>query len=195
MRRVAFVFLFLLAVGSVQAQTLKNGIGLRLGEPFGITYKHYLPKNKAVEFIVGTAHRGWGNKYYRNYYEEIEKYDDYIYRSHEVKSTVFLEARYLFQYTIPTEDLKGTLQWYWGIGGLLKVARVEYQYEEMVSPNNTFRDERTDIDIGPEAIGGIELTLQNTPVSFFGESSLIFEIVDQPLALRFFGAVGARYNF
>lgn len=194
-RITGVVVLLLIIVGSAQAQEQKNGIGIRLGEPLGLTYKKYLPKEKAMEFIIGTADKGWGRAYYSGYFEELDEYDDYIYRSHEVKSTFFAEARYLFQYKIPVEDMKGSLKWYWGIGALLKVAKVEYHYQQMVSPNANLKDTRTDIDFGPEAIGGIEYTFQDAPVSLFGDTSLIFEIVDQPLKLRLFGAIGARYNF
>jgi hypothetical protein len=195
MKSAGFVVLFLIIVGSAQAQEQKNGIGIRLGSPLGITYKKYLPKDKALEFILGTADKGWGRSYYTARFEEIDEYDDYIYRSHEVKSTFFAEARYLFQYAIPVEDMEGSIKWYWGIGALLKVAEIEYHYQEMVSPNANFKETRTDIDFGPEAIGGVEYTFQDVPLSLFGDTSLIFEIIDQPLKLRLFGAVGVRYNF
>lgn len=187
--------MFLITAVWVQAQDYKNGIGIRLGEPLGITYTRYLPKDKALEFIVGTANKGWGRSYYSKYFETLDEYDDYIYRSHEVKSTFFVEGRYLFQYQIPVEDMKGSIKWYWGIGALLKIAEVEYHYQQMESPNANLKDTRTDIDFGPEVIGGVEYTFQGAPVSIFGETSLIFEIVDQPLKLRLFGAVGVRYLF
>ncbi len=40
-------YLFLIIVGSAQAQEQKNGIGIRLGSPLGITYKKYLPKDRS----------------------------------------------------------------------------------------------------------------------------------------------------
>jgi hypothetical protein len=60
----------LLVLGSINlifAQKKSWGVGIRLGEPSGISIKKYLGKN-ALELNVGRAYWGsWGNKYY-NYY-------------------------------------------------------------------------------------------------------------------------------
>ena len=45
-------------IGVVQGYGQRQGIGLRLGEPTGITYKKYLPGNRAIEFGLGSSPRG-----------------------------------------------------------------------------------------------------------------------------------------
>jgi hypothetical protein len=158
----------------------------------GITYKKYLPQNRAVEFGLGTLTSGWYNQYYENSFSRYKRYDGYHYLSHNVSSTVYLQGRYLFHTDIHIEGMMGELDWYWGLGGMLKFANIDYRYrnenEEIV------RDTRTDIDLGPEGILGMEYTFEDVPITIFGEFSLMMEFADR-LALRGFSGVGGRYNF
>src|SRR5690606_20382923 len=48
------------------------GVGLRLGDPAGLTVKKYMGNNSAWEFNLGSSYR-WGYDYDRRFYE----YDDY----------------------------------------------------------------------------------------------------------------------
>jgi hypothetical protein len=158
----------------------------------GITYKKYLPQNRAIEFGLGTLTSGWYSQYYENSFSRYKRYDGYRYLSHNVSSTVYLQGRYLFHTDIHIEGMMGELDWYWGLGGMLKFANVDYRYrnenEEIV------RDTRTDIDLGPEGILGMEYTFEDVPITLFGEFSLMMEFADR-LAFRGFSGVGARYNF
>lgn len=190
--RSVITFLFLvLIVASVQAQN--NGIGVRLGDPMGVTYKKYLPHSKALEFILGSASPGWNQNYYQNSFDANNKYDNYTYRSHQVQSTLYLQGRYLLDYPIHIDGMEGKLNWYWGIGALLKIAEVKYQYR-MPDQNNA-SDVRTDVDFGPEGIIGMEYTFEDVPLTIFGEVSLLLEIADRPGALRPFAGTGIRFNF
>jgi len=173
----------------------KQAIGLRIGDPIGITYKRYLPNNRAVEFGIGTASSGWNSYYYENSFKKASRYDNYDYRGQKVRGTVYFQGRYLFHYNIPIEGMVGKLDWYWGAGAVLKVATIDYTYQSKTSPFNVERDTRTDIDFGPEGIAGMEYTFQDVPLSVFGEISLMLEFVDRPLTFRTFGAVGVRFNF
>jgi hypothetical protein len=170
-----------------------RGIGLRVGAPMGITFKKYLPQNRAIELGLGTLTAGWYDQYYENSFGAYKKYDKYHYLSHHVNSTVYLQARYLFHYDIYIEGMMGELDWYWGAGGMLKFANVDFRYrnenEEIVSTT------RTDIDFGPEGILGMEYTFEDIPLAIFGEFSLMIEFADRPLAFRGFSGVGARYIF
>lgn len=170
-----------------------RGIGIRLGEPTGITYKKYLPRNKAVEFGIGSAGPAWHHNYYRNSFDSRNDYNNYKYRAHKVQSIVFFQGRYLLHNDIYIQGMEGKLDWYWGIGGVLKIASVKYTFQEDVPPFNG-SDVYSDIDLGPEGIGGMEYTFKDVPLTAFGEVSLMLEIVDRP-ALRPFSAVGIRYNF
>jgi hypothetical protein len=88
--------------------------------------------------------------------------------------------------------MMGKLQWYWGIGGLIKMARVDYRVKKI---DVVTTRSQTDIDIGPEGILGMEYTFEDVPLTIFGEFSLFVEIVDRPAALRGMSGVGVRYNF
>jgi hypothetical protein len=189
--RTVMVFLFLIL--SVSAFAQKQGIGLRIGNPLGLTYKRYLSNDRAFEFGIGTAAPGWNKNYYKNSFSDFDRYDNYLYRSHTVNSTVYFQGRYLFQYDIPVEGMVGKLGWYWGGGAMLKFATVTYTYE---LPNDAQEsDKRTDIDFGPEGIAGMEYTFDDIPLTIFGEVSVLLEFADRPLTFRAFAAAGARFNF
>lgn len=189
------LLLVLLAVVPVLAQRTHNGIGVRLGEPLGITYKIYLSSNRALEFGIGSASNTWDRNYYKNSFGHYGRYDDYNYTSHRVKSLFYLQARYLIHRDIDIEGLEGKLQWYWGVGALLKSANVQYRYKQRVAPYAEATDTYQDIDFGPEGILGLEYTFEDVPVSIFGEFSLMLEFADRPGTFRTFSGVGVRYNF
>jgi hypothetical protein len=189
--RSVLVILFLAAAVSAFAQ--KQGIGLRVGNPLGLTYKRYMSNDRALEFGIGTAAPGWNKNYYKNSFNDLDRYDDFIYRSHTVNSSVYLQGRYLFQYDIPVEGMVGKLGWYWGGGAMLKFATVTYKYE---LPNDAQEsDKRTDIDFGPEGIAGMEYTFDDIPLTVFGDVSVLLEFADRPLTFRAFAGAGARFNF
>lgn len=191
MKRFAVLLLALFFGGAAFGQD--RGIGLRLGTPMGITFKKYLPHHKAIELGVGTAAPGWHHHYYENSFHDFDKYEGFDYHSHNVRSTVYLQGRYLLDYNIQIEGLIGKLDWYWGVGGLLKIATVEYRYREEAGPD--IRKIAHDFDIGPEGILGMEYTFEKIPLTLFGEVSLMIEIADRPGIARGLSGVGARYNF
>jgi hypothetical protein len=193
MKRVLVIIFLLSGTGCVLAQ--KQSVGLRIGNPLGITYKRYLPNDRAFEFGLGTAPSGWSSNYYKNSFKDYNHYDNYDYRSHDVNSTIYFQGRYLFQYNIPIEGMVGKLDWYWGVGALLKIANVNFTYQDGDSPSNIGHDTKTDIDFGPEGIAGMEYTFDDVPITIFGEVSVMLEFADRPLTFRCFGAAGARFNF
>lgn len=193
MKGLIIVLFLACASGSIFAQ--QQSIGLRIGNPIGITYKRYLPNDRAIEFGIGTSSSGWNSNYYKNSFKDYKRYDNYDYRSHSVSSPVYFQGRYLFQYNIPIEGMVGKLDWYWGIGAVLKFATVEYVYQNEAPPYDSYIDNRTDIDFGPEGIAGMEYTFEDIPLTVFGEVSLMLEFADRPLTFRSFGAAGVRFNF
>jgi len=171
----------------------QQSIGVRLGDPMGITYKNYFLRNKAVELVLGSAAPGWHQRYYEKSFEFRDQYSAYRYRSHTVESTVYLQGRYLLHFDIPVEGMEGHLRWYWGAGALLKFSKVKYRFADKET-SALMTDERGDVDFGPEGIAGMEYTFQDVPVTIFGEVSLMLEVADRP-TLRSFAGIGARYNF
>ncbi len=65
-RKSLLLSVFLLTPVLLFAQEFDNGIGLRLGDPFGFTYKKYISPTRAVEFIAGTSGNGWSTNYSKN---------------------------------------------------------------------------------------------------------------------------------
>jgi len=189
-----FILLAFLFVGYLSFAQ-KQGIGLRLGDPVGLTYKKYLPRNHAFEFGIGGASPQWHRTYYQNSFDEYSQYDNYRYIGHTVESTVYLQARYLFHYNIPVEGMEGKLDWYWGAGGMLKIAKIKYKYQDLENNPATRTDVKTDIDIGPEGILGLEYFFEDIPLTVFGEASLLVELADRPGSVRAFGGLGLRYMF
>lgn len=191
MKKIASCVLLSLLFFSAYSQD--RGIGIRLGNPMGISYKKYLPRHKAVELGIGTGYSSWYPHYYENSFNDFDRYEGYDYISHDVRSSIYLQGRYLLHNDIHIEGMMGKLEWYWGIGGLMKFAQIDYRYRDV--GDVVVRGRRTDIDIGPEGILGMEYTFEQVPLTIFGEFSLMIEIVDRPAALRGFSGVGVRYNF
>lgn len=197
-RKFLILLVFVFAPALLFAQEFDNGVGLRLGDPFGITYKKYLSPTRAAEFIAGSSGNRWNTSYYKKSFERINRFDDYLYYNHRLDYTIAFNARYLFHNKFK-EDVDG-LQWYYGAGLHLRFVSVEYEYirQEDVDEYQTadrFFEGHTNFDVGPEVIIGTEYTLYDAPITFYGEVSLFGEVVDSPFAFRFYGAFGIRYNF
>lgn len=197
MKRVIVCGLILLAVAANAQRKYPGlqGIGLRAGLPAGITYKNYIGKWTALELNVGLAAPHWNRTYYQNQFNDYARYDSYIYQSHRVESAAYIQGRYLRHLYIPVEGMEGRLNWYWGVGGALKLAKIEYRYADPEANPTMRREVVTDIDIGPEGILGAEYTFEDIPCAIFSEISLMVEIADRPGAARVFGGLGVRYNF
>ncbi|MDX9729893.1 MAG: hypothetical protein RBT50_11570 [Bacteroidales bacterium] len=62
MKRTLTVILVLAALATgAQAQSYKSAIGLRGGDPSGITFKTFINSTNALELIAGTGY--WGNNF------------------------------------------------------------------------------------------------------------------------------------
>jgi hypothetical protein len=193
MKKIICLIVFVSACGFASAQRERQSIGLRLGDPSGLTYKKYLDKIHAAEFIIGSAGPDWHHTYYQNSFESVNAYESHRYRSHQVKSSLYLQGRYLVHDEIYVQGMEGKWDWYWGLGGVLKFAKVRYNY---TPSDGTFEetDLYDDFDIGPEGIAGMEYTFEDVPVTVFGEVSLMLEIVNR-VAFQPFAAAGVRYRF
>lgn len=189
------VILICVTCVSLQAQQQTQYMGVRIGDPIGVTYKKFVRADRSMEFIFGTAARNWKRNYYENSFYDYDLYEGYSYQSHKVLNSIYLQGRYLFQNTIPVDGMDGKLQWYAGMGAMLKFSRVDYKYYDNSPDNILLSNVRSNIDFGPEGIGGVEYYFEDIPLAVFGETSLLFELADRPLTLQLFGAVGARLSF
>lgn len=174
------------------AQNYNQGIGVRVGDPLSLTYKMYSRGSSALEFTVGSTSRNRHASYYRDKFDRIGDFDNFRYSSHNVKYTLVLQGRYLQHYSFPA-NVEGRLDWYWGAGAQIRFSSLDYSFFDESDILRT--DKRSNFDLGPEGILGVEYELQDFPIVGFAEVSLMAEIVDQPLRVRIFGAVGIRYAF
>lgn len=189
-------FLFLLILlGSLGVSAQHQGIGLRMGSPFGLTYKKYVPNSThAIEMVLGFSPPAWSNHYYRKSFDSFSRFDNTSYLGHTVKGNVQFQGRYLKQYTMNVEGVSGKFEWYWGGGLFIKMARIKYDYVER---NNLNFGSSTisDIDVGPEIPLGLEYEFEKYPLTVFSEVGVFAELVNRPGVMQLKGAIGLRYNF
>lgn len=174
------------------------GLGLRLGDPSGLTVKKYFPSGKALEFNLGTTSY-WGYDYQDHFYEE-DKYADSEYVSYRRRGAVGFQVHYLFQKDI--RDVNN-LQWYWGFGGQIRSKNYQYnyRYRNYFGPGQGdytwvyASDKVTDFDLGADILIGLEYHIPRAPLSAFIDANLMLELLDDPFALFPQGGIGIRYNF
>jgi hypothetical protein len=194
MTRLFLVFFVFILFKTTVAQ--HEAIGVRIGSPTGISYKKYLANSTAaLEFGLGAQPRGAQQQYYRNSFEKDNDFEGDDYVNHSVENNLFIQARFLKHYPLHVEDVEGTFEWYWGMGALLKIAKVDYWYTASGAPGIQESSNVTDFNTGPEVPLGIEYTFDDIPLTLFGETSLFLEIVNRPGIPALYGGVGLRYNF
>lgn len=184
---------------ALTASNVQNwGVGLRLGDPSGLSIKKYLPGGRAVEFNVGTTSY-WGYDYRDNFYEE-DKYANYEYISYRRTGAAAVQVHYLFQKNI--RDV-ASLQWYWGFGGQIRTKSYDYnyRYRSYYGPGQGdyvwiyATDKVTDFDLAADLLIGLEYHIPGAPLSVFTDANLMLELLDDPLALYAQAGIGIRYNF
>ncbi|WP_439183357.1 SH3 domain-containing protein [Carboxylicivirga taeanensis] len=193
------------ASSSASASAYDWGIGLRLGNPSGITVKRYKQNGKALEFSLGRTHM-FDDDYYDDrfndwYYDEGFGYADIQYLGYKVSSPIGLQVHYLIHKPINRlgdESVSG-LDWYYGFGGQLRFQSYTYNYRYRLPGRNDWfyntGEKETDVDLGADGVIGLEYTLPKAPVSFFLDATLFMEIVDDPFHFSLMGGIGARYRF
>jgi hypothetical protein len=191
--RLLLSALLILITLNLKAQ--HQAIGLRIGDPSGITYKQYFSNSShAVEFGIGSVQPGWNKSYYRNSFNDYNRFNDDDYLDHFVESTLYLQGRWLKHYPWQVEGVEGSFEWYWGVGALLKVARVDYRFRDNGSVA-VRQEDVNDIDLGIEIPLGMEYTFADVPLTLLGEFGAFVELANRPGAVVLKGAVGIRYNF
>ena len=75
--------------------------------------------------------------------------------------------------------------------------RYTYQhwYQGRYVPYYPYAYYEKQIGIGIDVVGGMEYTLKNTPISFFGDVNIYMEFYEYPFWLALQAGVGARFNF
>jgi hypothetical protein len=180
-----------------------QGIGIKLGDPFAITYKYYFNKQVAIAVDIGKASSGLYNRYFR------EKFDEYVvrdtfatsdasieYYTHKVVSDIIGEVKFLYHFD--ASKISPGLQAYIGAGWEWKNTKLQYDYtykKSVSDPDKFGRFDRTRFTMGPQAVVGIEYAYFKIPISAFMELEYFSDIFADPGWSRVEGGVGLRYVF
>lgn len=184
------IICLMLCLGSSSLWAQQWGIGLRAGDPTGLTVKRFMG-DKAWELNIGQTDV-WGFDARREFDND---FNDYVYLDSRFNSAISLQVRYLAFKPIQI-DGPDKLSWYAGIGGQLRSVSVDYRYRYWVGGDRRERWEAVnDVDIGADLIGGLDFTFNDIPLSIFADINLFVELLDSPLFLRLQGGAGVRYNF
>lgn len=195
------VIIFFLNTSDIFARKKKFnfGIGLRAGDPSGLSFKYFYSDDVNYEINLGRTGLLATNYYYDSF-RRLDRFKDCEcdYISHKVADSYSIQGHYLFM--VPFPDVE-KLFWYYGAGGQFRYITVEYDYKEkFYKENNTFQWEKQSYtlytyDFGIDGVAGMEYSLQGIPVTIFVDIDLFLELVDNPFIMRGQVGIGGRYNF
>lgn len=178
-----------------------QGIGLKLGDPFALTYKFYASKSLAIAIDAGKTASGLYNEYYRNAFmdympDSLTADETMQHLSHKITSNIFLEGKFLYQWD--ADAISNGLHLYAGAGWQWRNANIKYEYlysEEStgISYTGTLTENR--YTYGPVLILGFEYAYFSIPISAFIEIEWFSDVALDPGYSRFQGGVGLRYVF
>jgi len=182
-----------------------QGIGMKVGDPFAVTYKFYPSKHWAFAADLGKAASGLYNRYYRSvfntYTPDSIKRDNtksLTYLSHTVLEDWFFETKFLYQWD--ARKIAEGLQFYVGAGWQWRSTRIKYDYNYQQgvtavinSQIGSFYENR--FTCGPVGVVGFEYSYFTLPISAFIEVEWFTDTLLDPGYQRFQGGVGIRYIF
>ena len=183
-------------------------VGVRLGDPSGISLKKYLGGKKtyegfnAVEVSFGRAYVLQGQGAYNRKFDSWhnandEQCDERYLVSSESNTPLGLQVHYLVQENlsqIGTENIKG-LDWYYGFGGQIRSQSILYTYRCKKDGSSILYTEKvSDIDLGADGVIGLEYAFDGAPISVYADLTLFMEIADDPFLFWFQSGIGVRYE-
>ena len=183
------------------------GIGLRLGDPTGITIKKYFGTNKAIEFNVGRTNffgspRRYDESFDKYYYDKYPyRYDEDFYKDYKGWNKGYYGSNYKFRafsfqlHYLVHKDIKAVsgLRWYFGFGPQLKL--LHYSYEYFDTFGRPVADSYISPNVGLDGLIGVEYTFASVPLSVFTDAGLYMEIFREPFLVQGLIGIGIRYNF
>ncbi len=195
----ALVLLFL------TAEAQQNAIGFRLGDPSGLTFKHYMGKN-ALEINLGRTHvfsgYGWYSRRFDYWFDKQNfGYQEWKLDSYRATAPISLQVHYLFRNGIDklADEKTPGLEWYYGFGGQLRHQsyRYAYRYKVKGDPNWYYADAGrvSDFDLGLDGVIGLEYRFKDAPFSVFADLNLFMEVINNPFLFNFQGGIGGRFHF
>ncbi len=177
--------------------------GIKLGDPSGVSLKKYMG-NKAIELNVGRTHwwdgNGWYNNRFNNWYKDGKfGYDDYEYLGYKANVPLSVQVHYLINNDITEfeDDLPGNLDWYYGAGVQMRYRSYlyNYRYKDAGDPSWKYTDTgwEVDLDLGIDAVIGLEYRFEDLPIALFIDANLFTEVLNDPFLFDMQGGLGARY--
>ena len=174
-----------------------QGLGVKFGDPFALTYKYYPNKHFAIAADFGRSASGLYSTYYRELFDlEIPDPGDTLsYYSHKVKADWVGEVKLL--YHMDGEKISPGLQIYVGVGWEMRSTTIQYDYMAQTTPDETkfFDSDVKRFTQGIEAVVGIEYSYFKLPISAFMEMEYYVDVMKDPGWRKVQGGVGLRYIF
>lgn len=173
--RILFVLIFSIAfiARTSIAQKQNWAVGLRVGEPGGITLRKYTDNDRAIELNIGTYGGIWG---------QTRAHGSRPYRN----TGLGINAQYVF---LPDVFKSDKVKTHYAIGVQFNNRR---SYPERLASIGQY--EKT-ISLGGCGTAGLEFFPDNSPLSFFLDAGLYVEVLPSPLFMHVLGGVGTRFNF
>ncbi len=178
----------------------ERGAGIRLGEPFSLTYKDFIEDYLSFEVMLGSGGVN-GSNYYRRSFENNPPASNAVFSGFSASRGVSINGRLALHedFTDMFEITEGYLLGYAGVGAQLRTTQVNYSY---FVPNDNPQigggipriEERSNVDFGPEAFVGAEYYFDELPISVFAEIGIFLELIDR-VNFRGQGGIGVRYLF
>lgn len=181
------IFTICLITFSASAQNW--GVGIRAGDPTGLSIKKYDDDN-AWELNIGRANY-WTYKYDYNYYfYHDSRLKNYKYLGWYDHSGMDIQLRKLWSKPFP--DV-ANLNWYYGAGAQLFTNSFYYRY---VDGNGFITNEKyTSMDIGIDGVLGLEYFFDDLPISASLDVNATMLLIDRPFYLFGQSGLGIRYTF
>jgi hypothetical protein len=169
-----------------------QGIGLKLGDPFAITYKLYPTRHLAFAADVGFPSGGLYHDYYKGLFNSYTPSDTLKYVTHKSSSDFYIETKFLYQWDV--DNISKGLQLYAGLGWQWRstILTYNYSYQSGTQYGSFTRNRFT---YGPVVILGFEYAYFTWPVSSFIEVEMFTDDMADPGYHRFQGGIGLRYVF
>lgn len=177
----------------MQKKNYIGGIGIRMGDAMGGTLKVYFLKRFAAEIVAGKAFGGINGQFHEKTFRENVPVPEINYAGHEVLYSYGFHGRLMMHNLIP-RGFSG-LDWYFGIGAQMRMVEGRYDYFAKTVDSKLERMNIKTVDMGPEAILGVEFAFPGSPLSSFGELGLFVNLNDSRQFLLPQGGLGIRFNF
>lgn len=178
-----------------------HGIGIKLGDPFAVTYKYYANKHFSFGVDFGRSASGLYSSYYREVFNEFTRPDTLqenqstTYLAHKAKSDLVGEIKVL--YHMKADKISQGLQVYAGLGWEWRYLKIQYDY---LVNDGIFDDKiefitRDRFTYGAQGTVGIEYSYFKMPISAFMELEVFVDLLRDPGFYKIQGGVGLRYVF